>query len=124
MHCDIPRKRVLVVDDEASLRAMVRDVLSVEGYDVDAASNGLDALNRMRRVPPDGMVLDLMMPVMDGRRLVEVMRAERLLAGIPFILVSAAFGLEEACQSLSAVACLTKPYDIDALLQTVWRLVH
>jgi DNA-binding response OmpR family regulator len=116
-------KRVLVVDDDSDLRAVMSEALASEGYIVDAARNGVDALIRMREVLPDGLVLDLMMPVMDGRSLVKAMRSERTLAGIPFLLVSAAFDLEEACRSLSPGACLSKPYDVDVLLRTIGRLV-
>ena len=123
MNGDPRPKRVLVVEDEATLRAVVSELLRGEGYIVDAAANGQDALQCMRRAPPDCMVLDLMMPIMDGRQLVKAMRADRLLAGIPFILVSAAFGLEEACRSLSALGCFSKPYDIHALVQTLRRVM-
>lgn len=124
MHRDTRPKRLLVVDDEAQLRAVLTGLLTLEGYVVDEADNGLVALTRMRQVLPDGMVLDLMMPIMGGRRLVELMRAEPSLAGIPFILVSAALGLKDACLALSPHACVAKPYDMDVLLDSVRRLVY
>jgi CheY-like chemotaxis protein len=112
-------RRILVVDDEPSMRALVRDVLHLDGYIVDEAANGVDALGKMRGAPPSAVVLDLMMPVMGGRRVAESMHQEQALTGIPFILLSADPGLQEACHDLAAAACLHKPFEIDALLAAV-----
>ena len=118
-----PSGRVLVVDDEAPLRAVICDLLISDGYVVDQAVNGEDAIIRMRSSPPGAIVLDLMMPVMDGRALVQAMRDDQLLTDIPFILVSAGLGLHEACTELAAHACLSKPFEIDALLAAVHDLL-
>ena len=111
--------RILVVDDEPSVRALVRDVLHLDGYIVDEATNGADALDKMRNAPPSAIVLDLMMPIMGGRRVAQAMHQEQALAGIPFILVSADPRLQEVCHDLAAYACLQKPFEIDALLAAV-----
>ena len=118
MQVTAPR-RILVVDDEPSIRALVRDVLHLDGYIVDEATNGADALGKMRNAPPSAVVLDLMMPVMGGRRVAQAMHQERALTDIPFILVSADPRLQEACDELAASACLHKPFEIDALLTAV-----
>jgi CheY-like chemotaxis protein len=60
-------KRLLIVDDELAIVEALQDILSVEGYDVVTAFNGAEGLQRMTVAKPDLVLLDLMMPVMDGR---------------------------------------------------------
>ena len=105
------------------MRAVIHEVLSADGYLVDEAKNGADAVTRMRVSIPSALVLDLMMPVMDGRTLVRTMRQDELLAKVPFLLVSAGPSLEEACQELAANGCLNKPFEIDALLAAIHDLL-
>ena len=118
-----PSRRVLIVDDEASIRKVILDVLTADGYVVDQATNGADAIIRMRVSLPDAMVLDLMMPVMDGRTLVGAMRQDQSLTGVPFILISASISLQDACKELAAQGCLNKPFEIDAVLAAVHKLL-
>ena len=66
--------RVLVVDDEPPLRDLMRMVLEEEGYEVMTATNGEDALERTRTFAPDVILLDMSMPVMDGRAFAEAYR--------------------------------------------------
>ena len=117
-----PSRQVLIVDDEASMRAVIHDVLTSDGYVVIEAKNGAEAITRMHVSMPGALVLDLMMPVMDGRTLVRTMRQDELLARVPFLLVSAGPSLEEACKELAANGCLNKPFEIEALLAAVHDL--
>ena len=118
-----PPRQVLIVDDEAAIRAVIHEVLTADGYLVDEAENGADAMTRMRVWTPSAVVLDLMMPVMDGCTLVRTMRQDELLAKVPFLLVSAGPRLEEACKELAANGCLNKPFEIEALLAAVHDLL-
>lgn len=79
-------------------------------------------MTKMRVTMPSALVLDLMMPVMDGRTLVRTMRQDELLAKVPFLLVSAGPRLEETCEELAASGCLNKPFEIEALLAAVHDL--
>jgi len=63
-----PSPRVLVVDDDDAIRSMLAEALGFEGYEVECARDGQEALGYIRRAPPQAIVLDLMMPVMDGGR--------------------------------------------------------
>ena len=67
--------RILVVDDDPSVRALVRDVLEIEGYDVDVAEDGFAALRRIDADRPDCVVLDVMMPGMDGHGVLNRIRS-------------------------------------------------
>jgi CheY-like chemotaxis protein len=109
---------VLVVDDDVAIRETLTEVLSEEGYDVECAANGRDALHALdTREPPRLVLLDLMMPVMSGWELLEVMHDNERLASIPVVVVSAmtAPGVEGHLQ---------KPVDLERLLTTVARFVN
>jgi len=83
-------KKILVVDDEFDLLTTWRLVLQMEGYEVSTASNGLLALESVRANPPDLIITDWMMPIMDGVALCHALAADNTLAQIPVVLSSAA----------------------------------
>lgn len=116
-------KRVLVVDDEDTLRELVAEALREAGYRVDLAANGAEALRLMRKRLPHVIVLDLMMPRLDGSGFVELMRLNPRFAAVPVLLASAADDASEAATRLGARACLAKPFEMDELVQTVAELV-
>ena len=120
------RKHLLVVEDEATIRELVATWLRDEGFVVTTASNGAEAIAQLRDVRPDAIVLDLMMPVMDGWAFAEA--SHRLLAParIPILVVSAAHGLPQTAERLRQYgvrACLAKPFDLDVLSATIRALV-
>ena len=110
--------RVLVVDDDESIRQIVRMCLGDEGYEVFEAANGLDALALLPDCRPDLILLDLRMPVMDGW---EFARQYRLGPGphVPIIAFIAALNAELEAADLEAANILAKPFDIEDLLAMV-----
>jgi CheY-like chemotaxis protein len=117
-------KRVLVVDDEPTIRELIADFLRESGYHVETAANGAQALKLMRRQLPHAIVLDLMMPELDGNGFVALKRLNARFDPIPVLLVTATFGATEAAERLGAHACLTKPFELDELVNMVERLVN
>jgi CheY-like chemotaxis protein/signal transduction histidine kinase len=117
---DEDRKRtVLVVDDDYDLRETMRDVLEDEGYIVETASNGQEALDCLRDGnSPEVVVLDLMMPVMDGWHFLDELKREPALADIPVVVMSAS---QEGLRGLGAKEFLSKPLDYHKLVATVDR---
>ena len=113
---------MLIVDDEPALRELMASYLEDAGYAVDQAGNGAEALERLRRVTPDVIVLDLLMPIMGGREVVSALRSHPALAAIPVVLLSAAGDLPEATQELQPRAALVKPIDLDVLVAVVDRV--
>ena len=109
---------ILVVDDDVAIRGLVRLVLEDEGYDVVEAENGASGLEVAEHHRPDLIVLDLAMPVMDGRTFFKRIRASRC-RDVPVIVVSA---LTEG-REVGADAALEKPFDPDALVAEVERLL-
>lgn len=120
------RARVLVVDDDPDTREAVRDVLREDGYLVSLASDGDVALRDLREggALPDVILLDLMMPVMDGVAFRAEQLADPTLSEIPVAVFSAHARAEEAALALNADAYLEKPLSLDELLVTVRRLVR
>lgn len=119
-------KSVLVVDDDDAIRDMVAETLQYEGYAVEVAENGAEALERLRQKQPDAIVLDLMMPVMDGWQFVEALRELDARAEVPIVVMSAAHQLHETADRLLAKgvrAVLAKPFDLDALIGVIERYV-
>jgi CheY-like chemotaxis protein len=109
---------VLVVDDDPEIRSAVRMLLEDEGYRVSVAANGEEALERLRSgAAPCLILLDLMMPVMDGFVFLERHRADPELAGIPIVVVTAAG--ERRVAGFSAGNVLAKPVRAEKLLGVV-----
>jgi DNA-binding response OmpR family regulator len=117
-------KHVLVVDDEPTIRELVADALRESGYHVDTARDGAEALDLVSRRRPHAIVLDLMMPRMDGRTFVTRVRQTPHFAGVPILMVTAAYQAFEAAERMGATACMTKPFEIDDLIAMVDRLVE
>jgi DNA-binding response OmpR family regulator len=87
--------RVLVVDDEAEIRELCRVNLEFEGFDVVEARNGSEAIEMARRVRPDLVFLDLMMPGVDGWDVLHALKTDDDLASIPVILLTAKSGEDD-----------------------------
>lgn len=105
---------VLIVDDNEELLEVVSSVLEGEGFEVETAKNGREALGVLRRRRPFLILLDLMMPVMNGWEFLHLFRANQLVRDIPVIVCSAA-----KVTNLSGVQYLKKPLDISNLLNVV-----
>jgi CheY-like chemotaxis protein len=113
--------KVLLVDDERCLLEAMSYLLAEEGYQVIPAFNGREALDLMRTIRPDVVVSDVMMPVMDGWKLVEAMRQSPHTHDIPVILMTAATGQNRG--SDSGVPVLRKPFGMDILLTEIRRVL-
>jgi CheY-like chemotaxis protein len=114
---------VLVVDDDPSLREMLHIILNDAGYEARAARDGSHALAKLQTWRPDLILLDLRMPGMDGWSFRRAQLADPSLASIPVVLASAAYMLELEAEKLGVTAVVPKPYDLDALLLLVERLL-
>src|SRR5438270_3338609 len=119
---DVDRgRRVLVVEDERTIRHSISGYLQDAGYTVDEAENGAEALNRMRDAIPDVVVLDLLMPIMGGRAFVQACREDARLGGVTVVLLSAAQDLAQATEQLQPRPRLSEPVALDVLLAVVTR---
>ncbi len=113
--------RVLIADDNADMRDYLVRLLRRDGYQVDAVTDGQQALDRVRATVPDIVVSDVMMPRLDGLELVAALRSDTRTAGVPVLLLSARAGQEASIGGLQAGAddYLTKPFAAAELLARV-----
>lgn len=119
------KKKVLVVDDEAGSRLLLKASLEKNGFELLQAENGLDALNLVKVNKPDLIIMDRMMPKMDGLKACAFLKLDRRFADIPVIMLTAS--AEKADQKLSEQvgvnAFLNKPVNTTALLEKVQELL-
>ncbi len=114
---------ILVVDDEFSIVETLTDILVWEGYTVTSAPNGRLALEAILASKPSLLVVDFMMPVMDGLQLIAAIRADPALADLPIVMMTAAFLPSPAVGEARWDAFLRKPFDVDALLKVIAKFL-
>ena len=117
-------RNVLVVDDDPSIRDLLAEELRYRGYSVIVARNGSEALDRLDMMTPDVIVLDLMMPVMDGWTFVEHYRNQAGRRPVPIIAVSAEGDLPPGYEALGVTAFLRKPFDLNELANCTAQLTR
>lgn len=120
----VNRGRVLVVDDEPMVRDTLGQFLAEEGYLVDTAVDGSDALDRVRAAKPDAILLDLMMPGMNGRQFLQALRDDPQYHQVPVLIMTAVHGLEVNLASIGASEVVEKPFQIEDLLNKVALAVY
>lgn len=113
--------RILIAEDEPSLRENLQMMLEMEGYEVHLACDGQDAYAQARRLLPDLVLTDVMMPVLDGYGLIRLLRADPATAAVPIIVLTAK--AEQSDRdiglSLGADGHLIKPYRRAELLEAL-----
>jgi CheY-like chemotaxis protein len=113
---------VLIAEDDPDLRELVVLTLRDAGIDVDEAGDGCEALARIVERKPDLVLLDMMMPVMDGFGFADALRA--MDQPPPVLVMTAADHAAQSARKIGAVGWLAKPFDIDALVKTVSRCLE
>jgi len=112
--------RILVVDDDADIRDTIVEVLEEAGHTAEAAANGDEALQKLRgSEPPCLILLDLMMPVMDGRTFREEQLKDPALSPIPVVVLSAFRDGADTAKQMNAAGHLPKPVSLDQLIELV-----
>jgi DNA-binding response OmpR family regulator len=119
-------KRILVVDDDLPVVRLLRTRLEREGFQVDSAGNGAECLMAIEARRPDLVVLDVMMPVMDGFQALRVLREKPETRGLPVILLTAKKEDADVTKGWATGAdlYLTKPIDTEELLLAVKRMLQ
>jgi DNA-binding response OmpR family regulator len=121
----MPEATVLVVDDDPVIQGLLRVNFEMEGYDVITAGDGVEGLERARSEQPDVVILDVMMPRMDGLEVARILKADPATAPIPILLLSAKAQEVDvrAGDATGADAYVTKPFDPLELLKRVEALI-
>ena len=119
------KNSILLVDDEPNLRELLRHMLELGGFDVVEAEDGLEALEKLEEMVPDIMILDVMMPNLDGVSVCKKLRADAEFASLPIIMLSGKTQYKAVQEGLAAGAnrYLCKPITVDELIQNVRELL-
>ena len=114
-------KKILVVDDEVDLVKTIQFSLEVEGYTVLVSCNGEDALNLARRENPDLILLDIMLPKLDGYKVCRLLKFDEKYKHIPILMLTAKTQEKDKLIGMETGAdeYITKPFDIDQLMEKV-----
>jgi len=115
------KNRIVLVDDEPNIRETVAFILEAEGFDVDTAVDGVDGLEKVRAIKPKLVLLDVMMPRMDGYEVCQTIRADADLAGV-FILILTAKGQksdELKALEVGADLYMSKPFDDEVVVHVI-----
>lgn len=121
----VSRQTILVVDDSLTVRRVMHRLLTREGYDVVLATDGVDALQQLRGIRPDIVLLDIEMPRMDGFDLARHIRDMESMAGLPIIMITSRTAAKhrERAMELGVNAYLGKPYQDEVLLNLIHGLI-
>jgi len=116
-----PSTRILIVDDEADLRTVLRFGLEAEGFHVIEAGDGEEGLRAAREILPDLMVLDLMLPKMDGYKVCRALKFDERFRNLPIVILSARSGEQDRqlAMTMGADAFVTKPYEMRGLVAVI-----
>ena len=119
------KSKILVVEDDPDLRTILRLQLGAHDFDIAEAVNGAEGFAAVKRDPPDCVILDLMMPVMDGFGFLKRVRSILDLQNLPILILTASEDERNKIRGYQyqADAYMSKPYDLDALTAEVKRLL-
>src|SRR5690349_21730293 len=122
----VERGQLLVVDDEVSNRVLLRDPLEARGYHVREAANGPEALHAVKKLRPDTILLDVMMPGMDGFEVCRRLKQDPASAHVPILMITALSDRKERLLGIEAGAndFLNKPVDMQDLILRVGNAVQ
>ena len=118
--------RILIVDDEPGILKMLKINLEMEGHDVMLAADGYTALRRIETESPDVVLLDIMMPVVDGWEVLRNLRSQKLRYSPKVIVMTAKTGETDQSKgiSLGAEEYIRKPFDIEHLLSVIQEVME
>ena len=116
----MPDTPILVVDDDPSIRTTVCEILELEGYPVQEAADGAEALRAVERAVPALVLLDMRMPVLDGWGFAREIKQRRL--NLPILVMTAAQDARRWAQEIGATGWLAKPFELLDLLAAIERV--
>ena len=122
--CSISEKDILIIDDDSDIRDAITQILEYEGYSVKTASNGKEGIDTVLNSKPGLILLDLMMPVMNGLQFKTELDTHEQLKDIPVVILSADGNIAQKTQDFKISGFLRKPIQLETLLNTVKKHIH
>jgi DNA-binding response OmpR family regulator len=122
----VKKNKVLLVDDDKQILSSLRVYLELENYQVDTASNGQDAIAKVKQSKPEILVLDVMMPEMDGFEVLENLKADENYVNIPVIMLTAKSQDMDVLKGfrMGASSYMTKPFNLNELVENIELILH
>ena len=122
----VKRKKVLVVEDSTTTRKVISIALSQNGYEIIEAGDGLEALSKLNEATPDLIILDIILPIMDGYKILSIIKENSEFEKIPVIMLTSKDGIISKVKGKVAgtAAYLTKPFDPAQLVETIERHIN
>jgi len=120
-------KRILLVDDEPDIRSLYKRIIEREGYKVSTAASGSEALKTLEELSPDLIVLDIMMPGMDGWEVARRIRGDKRFSKVPIIMLTVKSEIEDKMRSIDVAGAdrhLSKPVEVSELMGTIKALLN
>lgn len=119
------QKLILVVDDELDMLMAIKLRLEASGYKVMTATDGLEGLNEARKIKPNLIILDIMLPKMNGYKVSRFLKFDEAYRDIPIIMLTALSGEDDKAtgEETGADAYLTKPFETQVLVNTVKEIL-
>ena len=125
------KKRILGVDDEPDFSMIVKKNLEKEGFEVELAYDGAEGLAKVKSNPPDAIVLDVMMPVMDGYQVCSKLKSDKQYSDIPIVLLTSVASLVTSTRyshydgmSMEADDYMPKPASAEQIAESIKRLLN
>lgn len=120
------KSRILVIDDEQEVQELLTMILRIHGYEPALAKNGLEGVELAKSFNPDLILLDVLMPKIDGFRVQELLKQDPRTSGVPILFVTAKAEVDSAKRAISggAQGFIEKPFDVDILLQKIRDLLQ
>ena len=119
-------KKILIIDDEKDLLEMLTFRLKAQGFEVFSALDGPSGIEKAKSDKPDLILLDIMMPGLDGYAVAKILKADKTTSGIPIIVFTAAVtpDLSQKVCEIHAIDCITKPFEPQVLLAKIAELLE
>lgn len=118
------REKVLIVDDQAGVRRLLVEALTMEHYEIEVAVNGIEAIEKIQTFKPDLVLMDMKMPGLNGIETLQELNVKGIKVNVIMMTAYGELEIVEEAKRLGAVAHLTKPFDLFELSQAVARVVR
>lgn len=117
------RKKILIVEDEPGLVLMLKARLESEGFQVHSAADGIDGIKKAKTIRPDIILVDIMMPKLDGYSMAQRLKEDDITTGIPIVVVTVKETMKDLFKKIGVNHYFTKPFNDEELLGTIKNIL-
>jgi len=120
------KKKVAIIEDDRNVLNLLKVILKDEGYEVYGAPTGIEIVNQLVNEKPDLIILDLMLPLLPGEKVIDTFQQKDVITGVPVIVISGKEEKEikESAKEIGAVAYIKKPVDREKLIELVKKYIE